>query len=99
MNGKLSKWTQLQSKRPKMQRTLIAFVKKNKRDSENKLKTLPVTNVESSLVSAISNVQSPKNKNIESLTVMTMDVHLRHLICHQKIQKVIVTLTQLLNMT
>ena len=54
-------------KRPMAQRTMLAFIKKKRTDEENLLEMTAATNsnVESSMVSAASNVQS--RTNVESL--------------------------------
>ena len=55
------------TKRPMAQRTMLAFIKKKRTDEENLLEMTAATNsnVESSMVSAASNIQS--QTNVESL--------------------------------
>ena len=55
------------TKRPMAQRTMLAFIKKKKTDEENLLEMTAATNsnVESSMVSAASNIQS--RTKVESL--------------------------------
>lgn len=64
------------TKRPMAQRTMLAFIKKKRTDEENLLEMTAATNsnVESSMVSAASNVQS--RTNVESLVDRNVDVHM-----------------------
>ena len=64
------------TKRPMAQRTMLAFIKKKRTDEENFLEMTAATNsnVESSMVSAASNVQS--RTNVESLVDRNVDVHI-----------------------
>ena len=64
------------TKRPMAQRTMLAFIKKKRTDEENLLEMTAATNsnIESSMVSAASNVQS--RTNVESLVDRNVDVQM-----------------------